>query len=126
MKRLALILLVVAACGESTGLSTAGTNFSVTNRSGDPATVVLYQNDWDALNQAWIENPTPAYSITVQPGVCTDVLLDFQFVTGVVALPAGTVSLSVFGLAQTNTWTTTIIIDGGVHRSARLRGDGCQ
>lgn len=125
MKTLALLaLLVVVACGESQGPSSTGTNFSITNRSSDPATVMLHQNTWDGA--IWTENPVVAYQITVQPGVCTDTTLNLEAVTASVATASDTVALDVFGLYESNTYSVSVIVESGnVLRAARQRGQGC-
>lgn len=127
MKKLVLLLLAVACGDSSTGLSTTGANFSITNRSSSPATVVLHQNTWDANSQTWTELPAIAYQITVQPSVCTDTTLNLEAVSATVATATDTVSLDVFGLYETNTWTATVVIgtDASVSRAARQRGQGC-
>ena len=123
----AALLVLVAACGDSTGLPTTGTNFAVINRSDAPATVVLHQTDWDALAQTWTERAETAFVLTVQPTVWTCTTLDLDAVSGSVTLPADTAVLTPFWLAESNQWTVTVVIgaDSSVNRAARLRGEGC-
>jgi len=126
MRYLSVLLLVAfAACSDSSGLAKTGTNFSVTNRSSDPATIVLHQTDWNGTT--WVDRPDTAYLLTVQPSVCTDVLLNLDGVAGSVTVPDSTLPLSVFWLAESNTWTVTVLVESGpvVHRASRLRGEGC-
>lgn len=125
MKRLApLLFLFALACDNSNGPGTTGTNFSITNRSATPATVVLHPNDWDG--QSWTERADTAFLLTVQPGVCTDTTLELAAVSGLVETPDTTFTLDVFGLYGSNTWTATVIVnDAEVLRAARARGQGC-
>lgn len=128
MKRLSWLLLALAlACSDSSGPSNTGPNFAVRNRGSEPATVVLHHADWDTIAAVWTERPDTAYLLTVQPGVCTDVVLDLAAVSGAVTVADSTLTLSVFWLAATNTWTATVFVESGpdVIRSTRSRGAGC-
>lgn len=125
MRYIFVLVVLLAACGDSNGPSTSGSNFSITNRSADPATVVLHQNTWDGAS--WTELPDTAFLLTVQPGVCTDTSLNLEAVTGSIETPDTTFTLDRFGLYDVNAWTVTVVVDdGAVARAARSRGEGCQ
>ena len=122
----AAALVFMLACGKDSS-GPAGTNFAIMNRSSDPATVILHLTDWDAVSAAWTERTDTAYLLTIQPGVCTDELLDLPAVSGQVITATDTLSLSVFSLSATNAWTVTLHVQSNsvVDRAARLRGQGC-
>ena len=117
----ALLVIAIAACGDSSGPG-ENPNFAIINRSGEPATLVLHQADF--TGGVWVPRPDTAYLLTIQPTVCTDVLLNVPNVSGQITTPSDTFALAAFALDQAST-TTISVEPGAVVQKTRARGLGC-